>query len=292
MTPLRILAVGDVRVPEFGAQSAVGNDAMVLHRAADANAALVALAGPEAFDAVLMSRESAFDFGDGIEAIAVLAALVVVGPADREQRARAIHFGAEDVIADEELAAPGVGARLALAVERKRRADRHQSAQATTDSATGLPNRQQFIEHLSQLAALREREPQPMAVVAVRIAGDAAAGGAESHVLRRKAAVRLRAGVRASDVVAWVGEDTYAVLLGSLLAPADAERVAAKLESVLAAPIVVGGRPVHVAATTGIAHHPVDGTEAQGLLDRATERLALRTDKDVASGRAGAANDG
>ena len=292
MTPLRILAVGDVRVPEFGAQAAVGNDDMVLHRAADANAALVALAGAESFDAVLMSRDSAFAFGDGIEAIAALAALVVVGPTDREQQAQAIRLGAEDVISLEDLAMPGVGARLALAVERKRRADRHHASLSTTDSATGLPNRQQFIEHLSQLAALREREPAPMAVVAVRIAGDASAGGAEAHVLKRKAAVRLRAGVRASDVVAWVGEDTYAVLLGSLLAPADADRVATKLESVLATPIVVGGRPVHVTAMTAIAHHPADGTDAQALLERAVDQLDARTDRDVASGRAGAANDG
>jgi GGDEF domain-containing protein len=291
VTPLRILAVGDVRVPEFGAQSAVGNDAMVLHRAADANAALVALAGPEAYDAVLMSRDNAFAFGDAIEAIAALAALVVVGPANREQQAQAIGLGAEDVIAFEDLTMPGVVARLSLAVERKRRADRQHAANASTDTATGLPNRQQFIEHLSQLAALREREPQPMAVVAVRVMGDAAAGGAEAHVLRRKAAVRLRAGVRASDVVAWVGEDVYAVLLGSLLAPADAERVAAKLETALAAPMVVGGRPVHVLAATSIAHHPADGTEAQALLERAIARLEARTDGGVATGRAAAAND-
>jgi GGDEF domain-containing protein len=291
VTPLRILAVGDVRVPEFGAQSAVGNDDMVLHRAADANAALQALAGPDAFDAVLVPRESAFAFGDAIEAISALAALVVVGPADREQQVHAIRLGAEDVISADELAMPGIGARLALAVERKRRADRHHALLASTDSATGLPNRQQFLEHLSQLAALREREPQPMAVVAVRVAGDAAAGGAESHVLKRKAAVRLRAGVRASDVVAWIGEDTYAVLLGALLAPTDAARVAAKLESVLAAPIVVGGRPVHVVATTAIAHHPADGTDATILLERAVERLAARTDRDVSSGRPAAAND-
>lgn len=281
-----------MRVPEFGAQAAVGNDEMVLHRAADANAALLALAGPDSFDAVLMTRDGAFAFGDGIEAIAALAALVVVGAADREQQARAIRLGAEDVIDDAELETPGVGARLALAVERKRRADRHHGALASTDAATGLPNRQQLIEHLSQLAALRQREPQPMAVVAVRVAGDAAAGGAESHVLRRKAAVRLRAGVRASDVVASIGEDTYAVLLGSLLAATDAERVATKLESALAVPIVVGGRPVHVVATTAIAHHPADGTEAQALLERALERLASRTDREVASGRPAAANDG
>jgi succinate-semialdehyde dehydrogenase/glutarate-semialdehyde dehydrogenase len=47
-------------------------------------------------------------------------------------------------------------------------------------------------------------------------------------VLRRKLAVRLRAGVRASDVVAAVDDETYAVLLGALLSPADGERVAAK----------------------------------------------------------------
>ena len=50
-------------------------------------------------------------------------------------------------------------------------------------------------------------------------------GREAANVLRRKLGVRLRAGVRASDVVASLGDDGFAVLLGSILSPADAHRV-------------------------------------------------------------------
>ena len=48
-------------------------------------------------------------------------------------------------------------------------------------------------------------------------------------MLRRKVAVRLRSGLRASDVVAAVGTDTFAVLLAWIEEADDAQRVADKL---------------------------------------------------------------
>ena len=125
------------------------------------------------------------------------------------------------------------------------RRPRWRGAAYSTDPGTGLPHRQQLVEHLSQLLALREREPSPMAVLALRIdvagGGDAASAAADATLLRRKVGVRLRAGVRASDVVAAVDDEAFAVLLGSILAPADADRVAAKLVAALVAPFRVGG---------------------------------------------------
>ncbi|HQN39231.1 MAG TPA: diguanylate cyclase, partial [Thermoanaerobaculia bacterium] len=90
------------------------------------------------------------------------------------------------------------------------------------------------------LIALRERQPAPMAVLVLRIEGfesvSARFGREAANVLRRKLAVRLRAGVRASDVVASLGDDSYAVLLAALLAPGAAAHVGAKLLTVLRAP--------------------------------------------------------
>ena len=62
-----------------------------------------------------------------------------------------------------------------------------------------------------------------MALIVLRIGGLARTAeqlGAEAaNVLRRKAAVRLRAGLRASDVVASIGNDAFAVLLAWMDAP-------------------------------------------------------------------------
>ena len=143
---------------------------------------------------------------------------------------------------------------------------------------------------MSHLLALREREPSPMAVLVLRVEGlsatQARLGLEASHVLRRKIAVRLRAGVRASDVVAALGDASFAVLLGSLLVPADAERVGAKLLKALLDPFSVAGETLAVSVALGIGQYPQDGAQPDALLRRALGLAASA----AAQGRAGLAS--
>ena len=200
-----------------------------------------------------------------------------------------LQFGAEDVLARDELLHESLARRLRVAVELKRREREARTAYAT-DLSTGLPHQQQLIEHMSHLLALREREPSPMAVLALRIEGlattEARLGREASNVLRRRLAVRLRAGVRASDVVAAIGVDTFAVLLGSLLSADDAHRVGDKLLSALLQPVQVAGESMAVAVALGIGQYPQDGAQPDALLRRALGLAAAAP----AQGRAGLAN--
>ena len=118
--------------------------------------------------------------------------------------------------------------------------------------------------------------------------------------MRRKIGVRLRAGVRASDVVAAIDDDAYAVLLGSTLVPADGERVALKLVAALLAPFTIGASERSVAVALGVAHYPNDGKDAERLLRRALSLAAAApatwpegpvTTRDGAGRRRAAAND-
>lgn len=161
---------------------------------------------------------------------------------------------------------------LRLAIERKTQERLIRKAYAT-DLMTGLPNQGQLLEHLHQLLALREREPAPMALLALRVDGLAAAetqyGAEAANVLRRKVAVRLRAAVRGSDVVASTGSDTFAVLLPRFQEANDAEHVAAKLSAAIAPSFSVAGRPLSLSVAIGVARHPRDGKDASSLLRRA-----------------------
>ncbi len=200
-----------------------------------------------------------------------------------------LNAGAHDVLHRDELGDPSLARRIRVAIQIKRREREARTAYAT-DLSTGLPHQQQLIEHMSHLLALREREPSPMAVVALRIEGlattEARLGREAANVLRRRLAVRLRAGVRASDVVAAIGADTFAVLLGSLLSADDAHRVGAKLLVALLKPSQVMGEPAVVAAALGIAQYPQDGTQPEPLLQRALGLAAA----SQAQGREGMAN--
>jgi diguanylate cyclase (GGDEF)-like protein len=182
-----------------------------------------------------------------------------------------LHAGLQDVLAPR-ADAREVARALRLAVERKRIELAARKAYAT-DLRTGLPNRQQLIEHMSQLLALRGREPAPMALLVLRVEGFAAAeaglGRDSANVLRRKVAVRLRAAVRASDVVAALTADSYALLLASTEEPLDAERVARKLLVALHEPFTLSGKPVALAASAGVSRFPADGIDADVLIRQA-----------------------
>ena len=199
--------------------------------------------------------------------------------------------GAQDVLHPDELVAGTLPQRLRAAIERKR-LERAARIAYATDLGTGLPHQQQLIEHMSQLLALREREPAPMALLVLRIEGLAATearlGREAANVLRRKVGVRLRAGVRASDVVAALADDCFAVLLGSILTPDDAPRVGAKLMKALLEPLRVGGHDVSVATALGIGQYPQDGPQPDALLRRAVGLAAAAQ----AQGRAGFSNFG
>ncbi len=160
------------------------------------------------------------------------------------------------------------------AVQRKR-VERSARTAYATDLATGLPHQAQLLEHMTQLLALREREPAPMVLLVLRVEGYARAaarlGDEAGNILRRKVAVRIRSGLRASDVVAAIGPDAFGVLLGHVEAQADGERVAAKLVRALQQqPISVSGQAFTVAAAVGLALYPEHGKDAHSLLQRAS----------------------
>lgn len=218
-----------------------------------------------------------------------VAVVVVCDTPTPDHVMQALRAGAQDVLSRAEAASGAWPRRLRAAVERQRvRAATRQSF--ATDVHTGLPHVGQLIEHMSHLLALREREPAPMALLVLRIEGLATTmarlGPEAAGTLRRKVAVRLRAGVRASDVVASVGDDAFAVLLSQIDTPADADRVGRKLLGSLGETFKVGGSDLAVATALGIAAYPADGTQPEMLLRRAAGLAASAQ----ATGRAGHAN--
>jgi diguanylate cyclase len=202
------------------------------------------------------------------------AVLVVVPEPDAASSVRLLQLGVQDVMAATRppLEPSALGRALRLAVERKHIEQAARKAYAT-DLSTGLPNHSQLLEHMTHLVALREREPAPMALIVLRIEGlvqvGAALGLEAANVLRRKVAVRLRSGLRASDVVASIGADAFAVLLAWIDSPQDGERVARKLAQSLTQRFTVAGREMGVAVSAGLASFPEHGNDADSLLRRA-----------------------
>ena len=283
--PIQLLCLGPT-VPDM-MTSAFGP--FVEHQVRSLNELGAAL-DQQAYDAVVVTVASTARLLDwpGLTRATLDAAVLVIAPEPEPADAlRLLRLGVQDVLPQRDAGVIGTLARLLrLAVERKRLDNAARKAYAT-DLATGLPNHAQLMEHMTHLLALREREPAVMALLALVIDGLAATelrlGVEAANVLRRKVAVRLRSGLRASDVVASLGGDSFAVLLAWIDEADDAQRVAIKLAQSLQRPFSVAGQDVAVALRLGVARYPDHGKDADALLRRA---LGQAGDAD-AMGRAG-----
>lgn len=273
----QVLVVGtevDLRAPDWGP--------FELHACADLDGAALAL-GERGFDAVCLAPAGDDDaqrllhwpaLSQAVLDAAVVVVCVAPTPACATQL---LARGVQDVIGRDTLTPALLARAVRLGIERKaiERAARRAYA---TDLATGLPNHAQLLEHMTHLLALREREPAPMALIVLRIEGlastEALLGPESANVLRRKVAVRIRSGLRASDVVASIGSDAFAVLLAWIDAPEDAPRVAGKLAQLVQQPFQVAGQVRAVAVSAGLAAYPEHGRDADALMRRAAGQAA------------------
>jgi diguanylate cyclase (GGDEF)-like protein len=231
----------------------------------------------------------------GLPLAALEAALVVVGPEPTAASClKLMQFGVRDVLSTRESSAEQVGRVVRLAIERKRIDDAARRAYSI-DLTTGLPNHNQLLEHMTHLLALREREPAAMALIVLQVEGfraaEATLGAESANVLRRKAAVRLRASLRASDVVASLGADMFAVLLAWIESADDGERVARKLSQAVSHPFKVAGQELPLSARIGVGQYPAHGKEAQALLQHAVNQATSSGVGRVIGGGGAAAND-
>ncbi|MCR5865277.1 MULTISPECIES: GGDEF domain-containing protein [Aquincola] len=285
-TTYQLLAIGPV--PADLAGSAWGPFVVTATTFEEANGVL----HRQPFDAVLMTLDEdemqQLPLWPALSHAVLDAAVLVVTPQVSPLVAmRLLQAGVQDVLSPNENET--LPRRVRLGIERKQ-LDRTARKAHATDLATGLPNHAQLQEHMTHLLALREREPAPMALVVLRIEGFATAaarmGGEAANVLRRKVAVRLRAGLRASDVVASVGHDVFAVLLAWVDNAEDVPGVVNKLVASLQRPFSVAGGDVAVAVSAGVGHYPEHGKDAGALMRRAMGQAASM----APVGRAGFAN--
>lgn len=291
--PLQIASVG------LDAEALLGPFAAAAGLVLQPQARLEDLAAADADVALIGGVEAqALAQWPALPALALQAAVIVLLPEAQSPEhgelamLPLLQAGVQEVLPAAEASGPRVLRALRHAVERKRLEAATRRAYAT-DLSTGLPHHPQLLEHMTHLLALREREPAPMALIALRIGGlastEAALGAEAANVLRRKAAVRLRSALRASDVVASISVDSFAVLLAWIDSPRDGERVAAKLAQALSRPFSVAGREQGLTVSVGLASYPEHGKDAETLLRRAQGQAAQRV--SVGAGQTASAAD-
>lgn len=161
------------------------------------------------------------------------------------------------------------------------------------DAVTGLPNSALFIESIAQTRAQVRRSGAAIAVVVIDVFGIddtvGALGAGARDVLLRGVTSRLAASVREGDVVARVGDSTFAVMgimspsapagASALTAPdtvlanallAQANRLLGAIARPIPAPDANGVQClVHLGAAAGVSTFPGDAVEPDALLQHA-----------------------
>jgi len=143
------------------------------------------------------------------------------------------------------------------------------------DSLTGLPNRLLFNDRLEQAISLAKRDARQFALLYLDLDDFKPVNDTLGHTtgdeLLRAVAARIRQQVRESDTVARVGGDEFAVVLPDIARREEAETVARKIITALAAPFQLGSaeQRINIGTSIGIAIYPADARDADALVKAA-----------------------
>ncbi|MDN3921378.1 putative bifunctional diguanylate cyclase/phosphodiesterase [Roseateles violae] len=151
------------------------------------------------------------------------------------------------------------------------------------DALTSLLNRAAFMEQLQQ--ALRrasgggKRQPDTLALLFIDLDNfkrvNDSLGHLEGDKVLTTVAERLRACLRASDLVGRFGGDEFVVLLADVESHGDVLVVLRDLLSVVEVPVSADGRALSVTPSIGVAMYPEHGQSADELIQHADTAMYL-----------------
>lgn len=144
--------------------------------------------------------------------------------------------------------------------------------QAYHDALTGLPNRALFKDRLDRaLVAARTHGKVALLFIDLdrfNLVNDSLGHAVGDQVLKCVAA-RLKGIAKATDTIARIGGDEFAVLLPAVGHVEQGIATADKVRAAFAQPCVVEGQDVFVSASIGITRSPEDGRDADALIQHA-----------------------
>ncbi|MFA5983064.1 MAG: EAL domain-containing protein [Methylococcaceae bacterium] len=154
---------------------------------------------------------------------------------------------------------------------------------ASHDPLTGLLNRDQFLNQLTQAMAVVQRNDRKLALLYLdldrfKLINDTL-GHQLGDLLLQAVSKRLKISVRSIDILARLGGDEFIVLLSDIAHIDDVARIAQKTIDTLTLPFTLEGNDLVVTSSIGISICPDDGKDSHTLLMNADTAMYLAKER-------------
>jgi len=158
--------------------------------------------------------------------------------------------------------------QVSMELSRQRQSMQHQGMH---DALTGLPNKNLLVSRSEQLFKLTERQSLVCSLLILDVNDFKYVNDTLGHnvgdIVLREVAERLKGALRASDILARISGDEFAILLFNNDVK-DAEQVALKLQKALNEPLECGESMLSLDASIGISEFPIHGDNIDMLMRR------------------------
>jgi diguanylate cyclase (GGDEF)-like protein/PAS domain S-box-containing protein len=148
---------------------------------------------------------------------------------------------------------------------------------ANHDPLTGLPGIRLCMDRLSHALAIAVRNRETCAIMFLDVDNFKAINDNHGHQygdeVLKIIAGRFQAVVREADTVARIGGDEFLVILSGVPATSVVERIAAKLIEETSKVVCVEGHDFNLGLSIGIALYPVNGSDADELIQAADKAM-------------------
>lgn len=215
----------------------------------------------------------------GREGILDCPAMILTGHDEETLALQSVRAGAHDYLVKDDVDAATLSRSVRYSIERHRLVQEIHSANrrahhlATHCSLTGLPNRELLLDRMTRAVATARRENRLVALLFIDLDGFKSVNDTFGHLtgdyVLRAVAERLRRNRRATDTLARVGGDEFAILLSHPARATDAGRVAEAVVDALSEPISVNDASLTIRSSVGIAVFPDNADSPEELFQRA-----------------------
>ena len=158
---------------------------------------------------------------------------------------------------------------------------------ASHDSLTALPNRREFQRKITEFQIRSKSHGLGFAILLVDLDGFKHVNDSFGHHtgddLLTLVSGRIGSGIRATDLVARIGGDEFAIIADDIKSASEAENFAERVISLISRPYELNNKSIKIGASIGAAIFPQSGKDAELLMRKAD--IALYRAKNDGRGK-------